>query len=677
MISRLRRMIKVSCIYSLVAVQVLFLSPAFSLSVYAQESQPAEGSSSTEPVEPPCVAPPEVRRPTGSASHTYKFNCDSGLWENNYYSWNPKTSYTVAKYTPEHKLNPNTGNFDIYEWVYSAPKGKYVYIVTASYSPAPIKEEPESPKPADTDSINPEQQSSQVQPASVTQNTPNNVKNNDNKKPEVKFYDSDYLTEVDLNVYVDVTNNINSSAVSGNANVLQNTTAGDATSGDALAMANIMNMIQSVYGVGGILPTVHIANIQGDYVGDITIDPSALAGVNPDPGCNCDIDVNVNFDASIENNVDLLAKSGNATVSSNTLAGSATTGDATAVANIINLISSSIAASESFIGILNVHGNLEGDVLVADNVIDQLIAANIPTVDIGLCGCDLDADFSNNFGIHNNINATAASGSATVANNTNAGNATSGSASTNVTVFNLTGRQVVGQDALLVFVNVAGDWVGFITDAPAGATSALIGGGISSSTGNTDIEANMNAEIKNNVNVAAQSGDAEVSYNTNAGDATTGNATANVNIANIVNSNFSLSGWFGLLFINIFGDWHGSFGTNTPYGNTSAAPIPVVVPPININSPASGIISSTNGPTSQRVRAFAVSLGTSEDSEEKTVLTSAKEIRPNSFPLPEENFGAPDSGNNDYTYLALFGALFVAYILIFRNDWITSLLRRN
>src|SRR5690606_2730582 len=101
------------------------------------------------------------------------------------------------------------------------------------------------------------------------------------------------------------------------------------------------------------------------------------------------------------------------------------------------------------------------------------------------------------------------------------------------------------------------------------------------------------ATIQNNVNVGAFSGDAEVSHNTSAGHASSGDANANVNVANIVNSNFSFGGWFGLLFINIFGDWLGSFGSNTPYGDYVQPPS--IVPPPTIIPQVAGATSENRG----------------------------------------------------------------------------------
>jgi hypothetical protein len=121
-----------------------------------------------------------------------------------------------------------------------------------------------------------------------------------------------------------------------------------------------------------------------------------------------------------------------------------------------------------------------------------------------------------------------------------------------------------------------------IINAPAGATAAEFGGGITSAgtgTNTTDITSNTNDHITNNINVNATSGDADVSQNTKAGNARSGDADAAVNLLNVEDSNLSLSGWFGILFINVFGNWNGNFGFYNPatVGGSGAGPIPAAV----------------------------------------------------------------------------------------------------
>jgi hypothetical protein len=187
----------------------------------------------------------------------------------------------------------------------------------------------------------------------------------------------------------------------------------------------------------------------------------------------------------------------------------------------------------------------------------------------------VDAALTNNQSIVNNIQLDAASGSAIVAGNTTAGTAKTGTAQTNLTVLNLSGHAVVAKNSLLIFVNVLGTWVGVIVDAPAGATAAALGNGVTGDTvTNQTVDATSNSTITNNIRVGANSGNANVSGNTTAGNATSGNATASANIANVSNSTFGLSDWFGVLFINVFGSWHGSFGINTSQGDVPAMNMP-------------------------------------------------------------------------------------------------------
>jgi len=308
-------------------------------------------------------------------------------------------------------------------------------------------------------------------------------------------------------------------------------------------------------------------DIMGDVKGDIVLYPlllKAMLEANANPSTNTTLNANTNL--GVNNNVNLAATSGNATVDGNTKAGDATTGSATAIANVVNILNSMIAAQNSFIGTINIYGNLEGDILVAPDFIPQMLANN------GGSNADSNTKLStqDTTTIVNNITAVANSGAASVLNNTTAGNATTGDASSNVVIFNVTGHDIIAKNSLLVFVNVLGKWVGMIVDAPAGATAAMLGNDVTSDTQYTpDLTVNSKSTqgITNTIAVSAQSGDALVANNTTAGNAVSGQARAMANVANIAGSQFGLSGWFGVLFINVFQNWFGSFGIDTPYGN--------------------------------------------------------------------------------------------------------------
>jgi hypothetical protein len=386
-------------------------------------------------------------------------------------------------------------------------------------------------------------------------------------------------TATDSTNQVTATNNIGSQATTGNATVAANTTAGDATTGNAASTATILNNVNSTLSTANNQAAASfVTNVMGNVNGDILLQPMILKAVLENGATNpTSTTATITNTNNLTNNVTLGATSGNAGVVGNTTAGNATSGTANTVADVVNIINSLVAANQSFVGTINIYGNLNGDILIAPNFIPQLIASNGGNTSLNTAPSTTTISSNDMQNIVNNVSLAAASGKAAVMDNTTAGSATSGNANTNVVIFNLSGHAVVASNSLLVFVNVLGKWVGVIVDAPVGATSAAIGNGVTSNTvipPNLTIVNNNNNQITNNINLNSQSGNATVAANTLAGNAVSGNATSSANIANISNSQFGLTGWFGVLFINVFGTWDGSFGINTSAGdpiNTSAA----------------------------------------------------------------------------------------------------------
>ncbi len=632
----------------------VFAAPV-SAYVYAQDAGTQTGASGqTGPQQP------LLQGPTGASAHLYTYNPTTGKWESQYYTWDPVTQKRIPKYDVNYVYNPSNGMWEQTNWVYSPAAGAYKASVTKlPYNPyqqavAPtnsigntgtgssnqITNANDNPASitntgnGSTNSIDDPQGPTSINNTGAGSNNEANlgaINNTGPKSQNVIAYDEYGNVIYDVEVEVDVDNKVNSIAKTGDAGIFQNTSAGSALTGNATTTSNTLNMIQSTVGLMGAVPNVFTANIQGDYVGDIVINPKLLTS-KQSPVATDNLKVNVSTDADITNDINLLSVTGDATVAKNTLGGDAVSGDATAVANVINMINSAITSGDSFIGILNVNGDFEGDVLVADDVIDQLIAANVPTSQVCLCGMqsEMIANIDTNQTINNNIEASAKSGKATVSNNTAAGDAKSGDANTNVTVFNLTGQRVVADSAILVFVNVLGKWVGFITDAPKGATSALLGGGVDNApyayNGSAEYSIDSDFTINNNIKVGAETGDATVDMNTEAGDAITGDAYSAANVANITDSSLSLDSWFGLLFINVFGNWHGSFGTDTAYGGRTTQPgmggDSIAYPP----KPRSSSSNTENGQPISDIVAYRVT--TTGSGESVAHVASAKKISP-------------------------------------------------
>ncbi len=478
------------------------------------------------------------------------------------------TTSVVPAPEPVYTFDSTTNRWNTDSWKYNAASGQYEAVSTpdptsptgptSALGATTLTPSTGTPTSGDTTAVSPL--------GTTTTQTPSGAATVTNT--------ADLSSNADLTTNNTIGNTVGSTALTGDTLVSANTAAGNATSGDATVSETIMNTLNSSVASGAAGVANFVSNISGDVHGDILLYPMILgamlvqSALNPSITTDLSANATANLDTNnqIINDVNLNAASGTAMVDGNTSAGDATSGAANAVANIMNVINSSIAANQSFIGTINIYGNLDGDILIAPDFLAQLLGSNSSTT----VNQTLNANIANNDTIANNINLSAASGTATVAGNTSAGDATSGTAATNVVILNLTGHEIVASNSLLVFVNVLGKWVGLIVDAPIGSTAAAVGNGVEQNTTvNLDgtLNAQTNNQITNNVTLAAQSGNAAVTRNTSAGNATTGNATASANILNMSQSSLDLSGWFGILFINVFGSWLGSFGVDTERGN--------------------------------------------------------------------------------------------------------------
>jgi hypothetical protein len=573
---------------------------------------------------PSCTPPASqtgINRPVGADASTYAYNCATGLWENAHYSYNPATGQYTALDPAVYTYNPSTGQYDTTSWMYNAPAGNYMPVTQSVGQPpagASVVGGPPAPSSPGPDSISntgPDSNNTINDNGGAVGGSINNTGPNSSNSLDGSINNN--LT-ANNTTNAGITNLLDGVATTGNTLVIGNTTAGDATSGSAQDIANVVNMLQSSSNALGGNTVTFVANLNGDVNGDLLVDPSALgtvqpAGSSPTVGNN-NLTLNNQTNAAINNTINLVADSGNASVADNTSGGNATSGNAEAIANVVNLIDSAITSGNSFVGVININGNFNGNILVPPDLINQLIASNVPTVTITNTGPSSNntitqqtgsnntaVNNTNNEGINNTVNSAAKSGQATVANNTTAGNATSGSAATNLTAFNLTGSSVIGANDLLVFVNVLGQWVGMIVNAPPGATAAELGGGITQtgqSNNTTTVHNTANEQINNNINVNAQSGDASVTGNTKGGNATSGNADTAVNLLNVEGSNLALSNWFGILFINVFGTWNGNFGI---------APISSPADMVGGAMPSTGGASTTTTPATMAVFRFAPS----------------------------------------------------------------------
>jgi len=630
----------------------------------------------------PCVAPADstygtgVHHPVGSDAGMFTFDCASGLWVSAYYTYNPTTTVRTPTYAPDYSYDCATGLWHMNDYEFSAATGGYQLYRIVSGDPGLPTGCPVAPSPTPSSSTDPNNGSS------ISNTGPNS-----NNTSDGTITLNGTTTN---NTGISMGNLLTSNANTGNTFVTGNTTGGSATSGTASGAANVANLLQSTSNAFGPNTVMFTANINGDVTGDFMFDPSAILASGPGSNNQASNTLTVNTNntnnanAAINNNINVGATSGNATVSGNTSAGDATSGNAQAVVNLMNLINSTVAAGQSFIGTININGNLNGDILLPQGVLDALLASTGPNSNNVVNGTITDNSTTTNNttqSIINNLASSATTGNANVASNTSAGNATSGTANSNVTLLNLTGSNTVGKDDLLVFVNVLGKWVGMIMNAPTGSNAAELGGGItqsgpnsnnvlaSSITDNSKTTNNLTQGITNNVNVSAHSGDATVAENTKGGNATTGNASTAVNILNLEGSNINLSDWFGVLFINVFGFWNGSFGVNTsagdPVSNPSNNPVQAANQEQMVNSfkKFATFVAANGGGSGGSSSDFSPSdvLGTTTTSVSKKVTTAST------------NTPTPDNKSHGDFFLPLVGVgLAGAILLVSERDRLFS-----
>ena len=132
------------------------------------------------------------------------------FFENEHYTWDPDTEKTTSKSGTDYIYDPATGLWETKKWVYDPVKGQY----------APRKV-----------LLNNEEMVSSglATQAEIDQQTKNS-------------------TNIDINNDATVSNTQRSCSRSGDAEISANTNAGNATTGSAYTMANILNMLGSDWG---------------------------------------------------------------------------------------------------------------------------------------------------------------------------------------------------------------------------------------------------------------------------------------------------------------------------------------------------------------------------------------------------------------------------------------------
>lgn len=263
------------------------------------------------------------------------------------------------------------------------------------------------------------------------------------------------------------------------------------------------------------------------------------------------IEIVNNNEANIENTASAQANTGENEASGNGGDVNIETGDAYAMANVVNLVNLNIFGENWVFAVVNVFGDWVGDLIVPGQDLLSLPGATEYS--------DLEVVNENDAEITNTANSEANSGGNEANENGGEASITTGSAVSSSEVVNFVNTNIIGSNWLSLSVNDFGTWLGGVNNwfGADGNYSYDFASEDSIISNDSLSITNINtASIINTVLAYANSGNNTA--NENGGDAfiQTGNANSFANVMNLVNTNIIGDNWiFGV--VNVFGSWEG------------------------------------------------------------------------------------------------------------------------
>lgn len=353
-------------------------------------------------------------------------------------------------------------------------------------------------------------------------------------------------------------------------------------SGAAYAALNIANVVNtSVVNSDGFM-----------YLGNRMLEPNQSLDLTdfffPDPdgelarANDCNLlscvseDVYYNFSqmntATVTNNAEIEAVTGENYVDTRTSFSNVYTGDAYGGANIMNIVNTNIIDSNYRFLTLNAMGDLDGDILLPTqelfnsfygkpNGMTQLESAE---------DRHLTIDNTNEAIVDNNLDTEAETGLNT-ANSSISPIIMTGDASAESNVLSKINQNILGGDVMYLLIRVHGYWDGQVRGLPEGLAWTWTPDGVliynedaeivdspllpyDVDTYNAEITDFNTVAINNNVTIDAITGKNEAYGGVST--VVTGNAVASANVMNVANTNVIAANWT-FAVINIFGDFDG------------------------------------------------------------------------------------------------------------------------
>ncbi len=286
----------------------------------------------------------------------------------------------------------------------------------------------------------------------------------------------------------------------------------------------------------------------------------------------------------VENEVNVESKSGGNTLNDNDGQAELSTGDIDMMVTLLNILNTNITGEDFTHLIVNIFGDLSGDVDLED------IAKNLGMSEGELVAIiqndetarqdklakkkeefrskDADVQNNNEAVVKNNVNVSGVSGENELSGNEDRTKLLTGRIKILVALINFINTNYTGTQWYFAMINIFGsldgdlvlpDPNGFLVDE-TGANSQVIstenGDIIKTNTEETTIENANTVNLENNIEVLGDSGSNQAYSNEDRVSQGSGNVDVTTQLMNWLNVNITGNNWV-LLVVNVFGTWYG------------------------------------------------------------------------------------------------------------------------
>jgi uncharacterized repeat protein (TIGR01451 family) len=341
------------------------------------------------------------------------------------------------------------------------------------------------------------------------------------------------------------------------ANDVPKTPTSSITTGDSNADSLIVNETNT--NVVGENYLEAVINIVEDTTGDINlldefqnlIETAKENVVDP----LVDLVINNNNDADLTNNATADANTGKNLLESKKGSSEITTGNATATADVVNIVNQNLIGNSWLFAIINVIGNWTGNLIVPGEGVLKVPAGQLNA---------LEVSNENNAEVNNNATANANSGDNSAYSKKGKGSITTGDVASSVDVKDIINTNIISNNWFFLLINNMGTWTGKILgwdqadqnyDEVYSYEFESEPTELMNQDSSVKVHNNNKAKVTNNAASSANTGSNTLSTKKVA-NISTGDATATSNIFNLINTNIIGNNWmFGI--VNIMGKWTG------------------------------------------------------------------------------------------------------------------------